>query len=132
MKKLVLILGLALVLTFVITMTVVATPKNYVTGYFYPALDPYTFCFASNDGIIDGCGYYITENIGLGQTAIWDGIVEGKSGSCVIHVRLPIENESHVSLNQCTGDLAGLQIVAGGEFVTFTWWGWYHWAFQDD
>jgi len=137
MKKLILILGLALALTFLITLTALATPNTYVSGFFYPAAPPYDFCYATGDsyikdGFMDGCGTYITENNGLGQTAIWDGWVDGKYGSCVIHVRLPIQNQSHVSLNQCEGDLAGLHIVADGEFITFTWWGWYHWEILDE
>ena len=134
MKKLILILGLVLMLTFLITLTALATPKIPTSGYFYQAQAPYTFCFVSYDEVIDGCGYYITENNGQGQTAIWDGMVEGKYGTCVIHVRADFGIDSHVSVNQCTGDLAGLQIVADGEFssLPFTWEGWYHWAFQDE
>lgn len=137
MKKLVLVLGLALILTLVITLTALATPKNYFSGFFYPAAAPYHFCYATGepytkDGFMDGCGMYITDHTGLGDTAIWDGQVDGKYGTCVVHVRGTLHNQTHVSVNQCTGDLAGFHLVAEGTNVNYTWWGWYHWEIQDD
>lgn len=140
MKKLVVILGLALVLVFMITLTALATPKMPISGFFYGAEPPYDFCLATGenyikDGFMDGCGYYITDHTGLGQTAIWEGTIDGKYGTCVYHLRVPKDmatDQSHGIANQCTGELAGYQSVAYGEFVTFTWWGWYFWNIQDE
>lgn len=135
MKKLVFVLGIALMLSFMLTITALANEPTYVSGFFYTATAPYDFCYATGenyvkDNFIDGCGYYITAKNGFGQTAIWDGWVDGNYGTCVIHARTPINMDdprSHVAINQCTGDLAGLHMVADGEFTTFTWEGWYQW-----
>lgn len=138
MKKLIVILGITLVLAFMLTLTASATQKIYIGGFFYEQAG-YDFCLATGDnyikdGFFDGCGNYITANSGLGQTAIWEGTIDGKSGTCVFHLRWPKDmatDKSHGVVNQCTGDLAGYHSVAEGEFVTFTWSGWYNWEIKD-
>lgn len=135
MKKTILILAIVLVLTFLVTMTASATKPAYIQGFFYVLNPEVDFCYATGtfpvpDGFIDGCGYYITgKEGGLGDTALWEGMVDGKSGTCIIHVRKLINNYSHVTVNQCTGGLAGLHLIATGDLnaFPFTWEGYYHW-----
>ena len=136
MKKTILILVIVLVLTLVVTMPASATKPTFFSGFFYfePSWD---FCFASGefpvmDYFMYGCGNYLTD---AELTAIWEGWVDGKFGTCVIHARgRLVHDKSHVTVNQCTGDLAGLHIVAYGYFDSFpfTWDGTYHWETLDD
>ncbi len=135
MKRNVLVMVSVLVLTFVFTLTVSATKPAYFSGFFYGPEPGYHFCFATGeypdmDGFMFGCGYY-TNMDGVGWTANWEGTVDGKSGTCVIHARTFIKDKltSQVATNQCTGDLAGFHVVGDGDFYTlpFTWEGWYHW-----
>ena len=137
MKKTIIILVIVLVLTLMVTVTASATKPTYIQGFYLPAEPPYDFCFTTGipptpDGFIYGCGYYVIdlqEKPGFGgNTAIWEGTIDGKSGTCIIHVQFkPDDFKSHVTMNQCTGDLAGFHTVANGDLTTFTWDGWYHW-----
>ena len=141
MKKTIFVLVIVLVLTFAITLTASATQPTYFSGFFYPASPPFDFCFATGtpytlDGFMYGCGEYIIDLADKpgkgGHTAIWEGWIGGNFGTCVIHVlSMPSEYRSHVTMNQCTGDLVGFHAVADGDLTNFTWDGWYHWENTD-
>lgn len=141
MKKTILVLVIVLVLTFIVTLTASATEPAFLTGYLYnmapgdPSADPpirLFFCFHTGtapgvkDGFMDGCGY-IYDTPGLAQPAFWEGHVEDKQGTCVIHVREPIKGVNHVVMNQCTGELQGFHLIANGYLPSLYWEGTYHW-----
>lgn len=145
MKKLILILILALVFTFMLTLTASATRPNYIKGYLYnmipgdPTANPpisLYFCFHTGeaqgvkDGFMDGCGH-IYDSPGLGFNAFWEGDIENKHGTCVIHVRSIIDGQNRVIMNQCTGELEGFHLVATGLFPSLYWEGTYHWEIKD-
>ena len=141
MKKYILVLGIVLVLTFMITLTAYATKPISISGYFDnfvpgdPTADPpipTTYCwhtgesYGNPDGFMTGCAFaYITP--GLADHGVWEGWVGGMFGTCEYLARNFKHNISRVIVSQCSGDLEGLHFVATGSALTGLWEGTYHW-----
>ena len=135
MKKKFLILGIALMLTFIVTITAFATQPQAIAGYFdgIAELEDYeVYCFHTGedygvpDGFITGCVVQPYKP-GIGEHGTWTGTVGGSSGTCEYNLRsYMIDGIARFALNQCTGDLAGFHMQGTGWAATGMWEGTYH------
>jgi hypothetical protein len=130
MKKLISVLGIALMLASMFTMTALATKPAEIVGYFYnfvPGEYPSTYCLATFDGLVDGCVFQPYHE-GLAAKGTFTGSIDGKYGTCEYNLRtFDIDGIARFAMNRCTGDLAGFHMqgtTAGMEFGL--WKGYWH------
>jgi hypothetical protein len=129
MKKLLVSLAIALLLTITISMTALATQPEKIEGIFYnfiPGNYPLTYCLTTFDGFFDGCVIQPYHD-GLGAKGTFIGTVDGKSGTCEYNLRtFDIDGIARFVMNRCTGDLKGFQMQGTGWAATGSWEGYYH------
>lgn len=128
MKKLLVSLTIALLLTLTISMTALATQPEKIEGYFYDFNEgeyPLTYCLKTFDGFFDGCVLQ-PYNQGIGAHGTFTGTIDGKSGTCEYNLRtFDIDGIARFAMNRCTGDLAGFHMHGTG-WTTGLWEGYYH------
>ena len=134
MKKVMVILILVLVLTFLLASPVFATKPTYTQGIWTnwdQTTDPLNPTYDLVEGAWLGT---VTQPVkpGQAQKAYFEGTVDGIYGTCVFNVRT--FNKKGVmsgAVLHCDGDLSGLQATIRGSFESFEpFWGyfesWHH------
>jgi hypothetical protein len=138
MKKLVFILAVVLVLTFVFAITASAKQPAKISGFFYfvPPYGDDDYCISTgenyeSDGFLEGCVDQL-ENPGIGAHGTMfitlDPVdSEPLTGICKYNLRTyDIDDIARFVANRCTGDLAGFHMKAVGWAFNGLWEGSYH------
>lgn len=121
MKKLILILGIVLTLTFIVTTSALALGTSQIGGTLerYNPGDPnYPPIFYLNtsgrDGLPDGfmCGCVAQPSrTAYGEHGIFKGSVDGKFGTCEYKLRtFDADGIARFVVTNCSGDLTGLYL----------------------
>lgn len=138
MKKILMVLGIAMVLTFMVTMTALAIKPQTIVGYFDAFVpgdpeNPTVYCLHTGevygvpDGFLTGCVVQPYSD-GLGEQGTFTGSIDGKFGTCEYNIRIfDLDGIARFAMNQCTEELAGFHMQGTTASMDYGYWtGNYH------